>query len=272
MKPLLKWVGGKTQILQHVLSSFPRSMNDYYEPFIGGGSVLFGLLDSDIEVKGNIYASDVNLTLINFYNMLKTQSEQLITCIRVLTDEYKASDNKEVFYYKIRDMFNMMGKSGPEHAATFFFLNRTCFRGVYREGPHGFNVPFGHYKTTDLFDANEIRIVSKAIQRVKFTCEGFESSIPKAKEGDFMYLDPPYAPETQTSFVGYVAGGFDSLQHSTLFSSLKSSHAKFVMSNSDVPIVCESFPPPYQTKKIVARRAIHSKDPSSTTMEVLINN
>lgn len=272
MKPLLKWVGGKTQILNEVLALFPRSMNDYYEPFVGGGSVLLGLLSSGIEVKGNVYVSDVNPTLINFYNTIKTQVEHFLVCITVLTHEYATTNNKEDFYYKIRDMFNTMEKSGPEHAATFFFLNRTCFRGVYREGPHGFNVPFGHYKTTDLFDADTVRDVSKAIQRVNFICEGFESSIPKAKEGDFVYLDPPYAPETQTSFVGYVAGGFDYRQHDYLFTLIKSTPATFVMSNSDVGIVNDAFPPPFQLKKIVTRRAIHSKDPSSTTTEVLITN
>lgn len=229
-----------------------------------------GLLDSDIRVNGNIYASDINPILINFYTILKEYPEQFITCISVLTNEYRTSENREDFYYKIRDMFNSMEKSGPEHAALFFFLNRTCFRGLYREGPRGFNVPFGHYKNVDLFDANEIRNISKAIQKVTFCCEGFESSVQKAKEGDFLYLDPPYAPETSTSFVGYVSGGF--VEHDDLFALLKTTCAKFVMSNADVPIVSKSFPAPFQTTKITVRRAIHSKDPSSTTIEVLITN
>jgi DNA adenine methylase len=272
MKPLLKWVGGKTQILQAVLDEFPRVMNNYYEPFVGGGSVLLGLLTSDIEVRESIYVSDVNPTLVNFYTVVKTQPEQLIVCTKVLSTEYAASENREEFYYKIRDLFNSMTKVGPEHAATFLFLNRMCFRGVYREGPRGFNVPFGHYKQIDICKEEEIRNVSKLIQRVHFTCEGFETAVPKAVGGDFIYLDPPYVPETLTSFVGYVTGGFDSLKHEALFQLVKDTPATIVMSNSNVPIVCDSFPPPFETKKIVVRRAIHSKDPSAKTTEVLITN
>lgn len=272
MKPLLKWVGGKTQILKAVLDEFPRVMNNYYEPFVGGGSVLLGLLSSDIKVHGNIYVSDVNPTLINFYTIVKNQPEHLITCMKVLSSEYTASENREEFYYKIRELFNSMTKVGPQHAATFLFLNRMCFRGVYREGPRGFNVPFGHYKQLEICDEADIRSVSDILQRVHFTCEGFETAIPKATEGDFVYLDPPYVPETITSFVGYVAGGFDSVKHDALFQLIKDTPATIVMSNSNVPIVCESFPAPFEIKKIVVRRAIHSKDPSAKTTEVLITN
>ena len=272
MKPLLKWVGGKTQILNQVLAEFPRTIENYYEPFLGGGSVLLGLLSSDIQVKGKIYASDVNPTLINFYTVLKEKPHHLYTCFCVLLSEYASSEDKEHFYYQIRAMFNQMARTGPEHAATFLFLNKTCFRGVYREGPSGFNVPFGHYKALPNVDETHILDISKAIQRVEFRCKDFLSVFTNIQKGDFVYVDPPYVPETMTSFVGYVADGFSSRTYTTLFSALQTTPATFVMSNSDVTIVRDAFPSPFQTKKIVARRAIHSKDPSSTTMEVLITN
>lgn len=271
MKPLLKWVGGKTQILEEVLRKFPRSIQDYYEPFVGGGSVLLGVLsEKDIVVHGKVYASDVNPSLINFYNTLKTYPEHLIVCMEVLQNEYKDSEDKEQFYYKIRDMFNSMNNRGIEHAATFLFLNRTCFRGVYREGPRGFNVPFGHYKSTDVLDKEHIHKISNLIQRVEFRCQDFDSAIQNTKKDDFIYADPPYVPETATSFVGYVANGFDA--HEKLFEQLKNTPTKFLMSNSDVPLVRMSFEHPFVIETIQVRRAIHSKDPSVKTNEVLITN
>ncbi len=272
MKTPLKWVGGKTQILEQVLAEFPRTIQNYYEPFLGGGSVLFGVLDSGIDVKGTLYASDVNPVLINFFTMLKEKPHHLLTCFNVLVSEYTASDIQEEFYYRIRTMFNAMPKEGPEAAATFLFLNRTCFRGVYREGPNGFNVPFGHYKSPPTIDESTILALSAAIQRVVFRCEDFTSALSRVKAGDFVYVDPPYVPETATSFVGYVANGFSGDMHSNLFTLLRALPTQFVMSNADVPLLATEFPLPFQTKKIGVRRAIHSKDPSSTATEVLITN
>jgi len=272
MKPLLKWVGGKTQILQDVLAEFPRTMENYFEPFLGGASVLLGVLSSDIHVKGGIYASDVNPTLINFYTIVKEKPHHLYTCFNALLNEYNSSDDKEGFYYKMRSMFNQMPKDGPEHAATFFFLNKTCFRGVYREGPSGFNVPFGHYKGSPVLDKSHLLEVSEAFQRVTFRCQDFTTAFSSLRVGDFVYVDPPYVPESATSFVGYVADGFSAETHQRLFEHLRTTTATFVMSNSNTPLVCDAFPPPFETKKIVARRAIHSKDPSSVTTEVLVTN
>jgi DNA adenine methylase len=165
-----------------------------------------------------------------------------------------------------------MEKMGPEHAATFLFLNHTCFRGLYREGPRGFNVPFGHYKCTTVFDESHIRNMSNLIQKVIFTCEDFETAIAKANVGDFMYLDPPYVPETLTSFVGYTSDGFDSTKHKKLFDMLHTTPARFLLSNSNVPLVCSSFIGDFEIRSIQVRRAIHSKDPSTKTTEVLITN
>lgn len=221
-------------------------------------------------VTGNIYASDVNPTLINFYSTVKSLPEHLITCLQVLQDEYNSSPEKDVFYYKMRNLFNTTPKTGPESAALFLFLNKAGFRGIYREGPNGFNVPFGHYKSISIVEEDHIRNVSEMIQRVVFVCQGFEESLKHVNDGDFVYVDPPYVPETLTSFVGYVADGFD--KHEQLFSMLKSLPCSFAMSNADVPLVRDSFGSEYNVKKVVARRAIHSKDPSSRTIEVLVSN
>jgi DNA adenine methylase len=268
MKPLLKWVGGKTQILPDVLGRFPKTIANYHEPFLGGGSVLLGLLGSpDIAVSGTCYASDVNPILINFYQTVQRRLEDLISDVRTLVREYAASDDREAFYYRMRDRFNQVSHDSVESAALFLFLNKTCFRGVYREGPRGFNVPFGHYTTTDVLDEANLRGVSAAIQSVVFTCESFEAALARPKAGDFVYADPPYIPETQTSFVGYVAGGFT--KHKILFDTLKSLQCPFLLSNSNVPLVRESFPDPYTVDVITVRRAIHSKKPESKTTETL---
>jgi DNA adenine methylase len=267
MKPLLKWVGGKTQILEQVFALFPKTCVDYHEPFLGGGSILLGM---EMEVSGTIYASDVNPRLINFYQVVQKYPEELIVCCNVLKQEFESSEDKEAFYYKIRDMFNTKSLKEIEDAATFLFLNKTCFRGVYREGPRGFNVPFGHYKTLEIFRENDIRAISKRVQDVVFTCQSFEESLKSVGKNDFVYVDPPYVPENTTSFVGYVAGGF--VKHSQLFDMLKQLPCKFVMSNSGLDIVKNEFVGAYTIISISARRAIHSKDPSSRTEEVLITN
>lgn len=267
MKPLLKWVGGKTQLLSEVFAMFPKSIRNYYEPFVGGGSVLLHLLGSGIPVQ-TVYASDTNPILINFYKSVQSRVEEFLAAVAYLHVHYVNAEDKEHFYYQMRDLFNKTPHDGVESAALFLFLNKTCFRGVYREGPYGFNVPFGHYKSTEFFHEKEVREFSSAIQRVVFTHESFESALTKAEADDFVYADPPYVPEKATSFVGYVADGFD--KHETLFQMLKELPCPFLMSNSSALPVHDAFPEPYQVKKVEARRAIHSKDPGSRTYEVLV--
>jgi DNA adenine methylase len=265
MKPLLKWVGGKTQLLETLLPQIPDQIQTYYEPFVGGGSVLLAVLASRSPER--VYASDVNPALINVYQCVQSSPESVSACLRIL--EQEQGEDPEAFYYRMRDLFNREPHTGPQHAALFLYLNKTCFRGVYREGPRGFNVPYGHYKTMELPSLETLCEMSRVLAPVVFSCESFETVLPRVKAGDFVYVDPPYVPETATSFVGYVAGGFS--LHEALFTGLKALPCPFLMSNSDVPLVREAFPDPnYKTHQVLARRAIHSKDPSARTMEVLI--
>ena len=296
-KPFLKWVGGKTQILDDIISKIPKKINNYHEPFLGGGSVLFAILclqqEKKIIITNNIYAYDVNKDLINVYKHIQNNKDKLYTLIEYYINEYhgiegntinrkpisieEAKTSKESYYYWLRNKYNTIDKNNHpmECSALFMILNKTCFRGMYREGPNGYNVPYGHYKKTPtIISKTDIDKISSLIKNVKFIHSNFSDSIKNAKNGDFVYLDPPYAPENTRSFVGYVADGFNLDMHNLLFDEIKNldkKKIKFVLSNAKVELVTQAFKN-YNCQDIIARRAIHSKKPGSTTTEVIIFN
>jgi len=296
-KPFLKWVGGKTQIIEEVLSHFPSSIHNYHEPFLGGGSVLLAFLAykqaGRICMSGTVYASDLNSNLIGLYKQIQSNCEAFLTELKALTAEFatvqgtvvnrtatsreEALTSQESYFFWIRSRFNALSKeerASTHGAALLLFLNKTCFRGVYREGPRGFNVPFGNYKNPSIFEEEHIRSLSTLIKDVVFTCRPFQAAFTGMTTDDFTYLDPPYAPEQTNSFVGYTSDGFDVGNHKALFEltgALKNRGVGFLMSNANVKLVQEAFPSSlYTTKVISCRRAIHSKEPDARTNEVLI--
>lgn len=298
-KPFLKWVGGKTQIIDTVLANFPKEMNNYHEPFVGGGSVLLGVLSqikaNAINLKGKVYASDLNSNLISLYKNIQENPTTIITEVKKITDEFfkikgtevnrkakniqEATTSPESYYFWIRSKFNSLSKEDrakPTASAMLLFMNKTCFRGVYREGPNGFNVPFGNYKNPGIIDEEHIKAVSALIKDVVFTISSFTDSLKNVQTGDFVYLDPPYAPETDKSFVGYTLDGFSEENHKALFKLCNGIHekgAKMLMSNAEVKLVKDSFPAPLYTTQIIScRRSINSKNPEAKTNEVLIKN
>jgi len=295
MKPFLKWVGGKTQILDDVIATIPAEMQNYHELFLGGGSILLAVLslqeENKIIIHDKIYAYDLNADLINVYRNIQTNKDILFTHIEHYISEYdgltgtvinrkpktliEAKTSKESYYYWLRNKYNNIDKELVECSALFMFLNKTGFRGMYRIGPNGLNIPYGHYKKTPtIITRTELDAVSKLIQPVEFICCGCNESIQRAKEGDYVYLDPPYAPETENSFVGYTAEGFNLAAHNKLFSdivALNNKKIKFTLSNAKVDLVTDYFKD-FTINDIMARRSINAKKPGSKTMEVLINN
>lgn len=269
MKPFLKWVGGKTQILDEVLDLFPFEMDNYHEPFLGGGSVLLAVLSTPSRVLGNVYASDINPALVSLYQNLQTDPDAVIVELRKLM-----TASHESYYYQVRTQFNSLAdKSTPQASAMFLFLNKTCFRGVYREGPNGFNVPFGHYKNPCILDEDHLRSVSRLIQGVVFRTRSFQESLVDVQAGDFVYLDPPYAPDSPNSFVSYTASGFSAKDHQTLFKTVRSLPSHFLMSNSDTALVRDAFSgPEYTVDTVLCKRTINSKNPNATANELLITN
>ncbi len=293
-KPFLKWVGGKTQIINEIISKIPQEMNNYHELFLGGGSVLLAVLSlqkqNKIYIKNKIYAYDINKDLINVYIHIQKNKDELYKFIDFYIKEYdsingtiinrkptsieEAKTSKESYYYWIRNKYNNIDKNTIECSALFMFINKTCFRGMYREGPNGYNVPYGNYKKTPtIISDTDLNYISDLIKNVEFKHSSFIDSIKNVKDDDFVYLDPPYAPENAKSFVGYVYEGFDLEKHNQLFEKIKKikNKAKFIMSNAKVELVMDAFDT-YNIDVVKARRAINSKDPGKGTEEVIIYN
>ena len=299
-KPILKWVGGKTQIIDKLIVDFPIEINNYREAFLGGGSVLLAFLSyvksGIIKINGNIYAYDLNEPLIYIYKNIQTQRNELYDILKNIITDFKECGNgkinrtpenieeakiaKENYYYWIRSEYNKLSiidKKGILGSAMLIFLNKTCFRGIFRVGPNGFNVPYGHYSNPEIINKEHLDDIHNLIQNVIFECCDFDTSLALAniEQGDFTYLDPPYAPETNTSFVGYTEKGFDIENHKKLFNlihNLTEAKHKIMLSNADVSLVRENFKEKYNTSSILCKRSINSKNPESKAKEVIIKN
>ena len=288
-KPILKWVGGKTQIIDKLITDFPIEINNYREAFLGGGSVLLALLsyvkNGIIKIHGNIYAYDVNEPLIYIYKNIQLCHLDLYDKLQNIIEEFNscgiedAKLAKENYYYWTRSEYNKLSsndKKTTRGSAMFIFLNKTCFRGIFRVGPNGFNVPYGHYNNPEIINKKHLEEIHALIQNVIFECSDFNISLTNVELNDFVYLDPPYAPNTNTSFVGYTENGFNIENHKKLFKlihSLTDSNKKTMLSNADVSLVRENFTgDKYNILSILCKRSINSKNPDAKAKEVIIMN
>jgi DNA adenine methylase len=293
-KPILKWVGGKTQMIDKLITDFPLEMNNYREVFLGGGSVLLTLLSyvkkGIIKINGNIYAYDLNEPLIYVYKNIQIHHNELYDMLQEIITEFNECGNgeinrapsnieeakitKENYYYWTRNKYNKLtDKNSLLGSAMFIFLNKTCFRGVFRIGPNGFNVPYGHYKNPEIINKEHLEEIHDLIKIVLFECCDFNKSLASVEDNDFVYLDPPYAPETHTSFVGYTKNGFNIQDNNNLFKLIHGLNTKIMLSNADVSLVRENFTnEKYKIVSILSKRSIHSKHPETKTKEVIIKN
>lgn len=287
MKPFIKWVGGKTQLLEKINEELPNEINNYHDIFLGGGSTLINILENNIIINGQIFAYDYNKNLIRLYNDIKYNIDKVIENIdkymSIYNDiktfngnkkpnnqnEYKSS--KESYYYFMREKFNTLNES-IEKSALFIILNKLGFRGVYRESSSGrFNVPFGNYKNANIYEKDNLLELSQHFQKVIFKHSDFRDSLNNIENNDFVYADPPYAPENNKSFVAYNKNGFTIDDNLILFEKLKNLNTKFLMSNSNVDLVRNNFIN-YKIIEVDAKRTINSKNPESKTIELLIKN
>jgi len=302
VKPLLKWVGGKSKLLDTLMVHFPTTIHNYHEPFVGGGSVLLEVLrrvqSGEITITGKVHAYDLNPVLIEFYCTVRDRPEELVDALTRHATVYSGlpviqSDKKydtsttpltpeeclsqQQYYYYIRNTYNESrnspSSSPVELVAMFMFLNKTCFRGLYREGPRGFNVPFGNYKRP-CFDLERIAYVSTLLEEVTFTHQHFRDTLRSIKgDQDYVYLDPPYVPTTPTSFVKYTLDGFTQQDHEFLFDCIDKLPRKgVVMSNSSSTLVSDRFTRErgYRIYKTPVTRSINSRNPGSRDEEVIV--
>src|ERR687887_2722680 len=211
--PFVKWAGGKTQLLEKLYSFIPSKFDLYFEPFVGGGALFF-YLTSNKNRRFTAYLSDINPELINSYLAVKDNVQKLI----ILLTQHEIEYNKapEEYYYKLIDNYNIRSCSDRiERAAQFITLNKTCFNGLYRVNRQGlFNVPWGKYKDPLICNSNNLRNISLALRyspNITIKVSDYkEILLENAKEGDFIYLDPPYSPTSSTAyFTSYTCFGFD---------------------------------------------------------------
>ena len=281
VKPFLKWVGGKGQLLPEIEKRVPYNKNDtitrYVEPFLGGGSVLFFFLNN-FQLE-EIYVNDLNKDLINTYLTVQNNVEPLIHNLKIFQEEYsrKNEEEKKEYYYLKRDVFNFL-RSLKENtdeekimiSSLFIFLNRTCYNGLYRVNKKGgFNSPAGRYKNPLICDEENLRNVSRAIKNVHFSSKDYSELISVINENTFVYLDPPYKPLTDSSsFVDYTSEKFGDKEQEDLarfVQKINEKGANFLLSNSDPSSVDNKntfFDELYQDfsiERVLAKRNINSK-------------
>ena len=270
MKPVVKWAGGKTQLLEHINKLLPPEFDCYYEPFLGGGAVLLDLKPQKAIVNDN------NAELINMYLQIKRNVDAVVYALYTLDNRHESSDDAKAFYFSMREEYNKnIGTNTPEQAARLIYINKHCFNGLYRVNSKGFfNVPFNNKIKGDSFDENNIRQLSAYLENVEIMACDFEKSLESIKKGDFVFFDSPYVPVNATSFTDYTKEGFDYEDHVRLSETFKKLTEKGVycmLTNHNVDLVKELYDG-FNIKTVQVSRLINSKASGRTGEEVIITN
>ena len=268
--PVVKWVGGKRQLLPQILPLIPKRMSAYCEPFLGGGAVLFALQPRRALVN------DLNQDLITVYRVIKENADALI-------EHLSRHENTPEYFYRIRDLDRdreaYAALSDVEKASRLLYLNKTCYNGLFRVNASGaFNSPYGHYRRPNIVNEQTIRGVSRYFNPcdITFFSWDFAAVLDRVPRGGFVYLDPPYDPVSDTaSFTGYNRGGFgreEQVRLKACCDALTARGVRFLLSNSATPFIRELYSS-YHVSIVQARRAVNSvASRRGAIEEVLVRN
>jgi DNA adenine methylase len=264
--PFVKWAGGKTQILPQLYTLAPLKFDRYYEPFLGSGALFFHLI-ANKNSQFTAYLSDINRELIGSYVAIRDEAEKLINFLM----QHQTAYNKapQDYYYNLRNRYNFGDCSDKgERASLFITLNRTCFNGLYRVNMKGeFNVPWGKYVNPSICDSNNLRNISHILRNCNATIKAADYKdilLGNAKEGDFIYLDPPYSPVSTTAyFTSYTTNGFSNKDQEKLaqtYKQLAEIKCKVLLTNSNTTLVRELYSDfAKYTIEVDSKRAINCK-------------
>lgn len=257
LAPILKWVGGKRQLLDEISPLIPKKITTYVEPFVGGGAVLFNLQPQKAVIN------DLNEELMNVYKVVKNTPEDLLEAL-----ESHDQNNCEDYYYEVRALDRTDGyqsMSDIEKAARIIYLNKTCFNGLYRVNQAGqFNAPYGKYKRPNIINKPAILAMSNYFNKnnIKIMQGDYKKALKNLRKGSFVYFDPPYMPvSSSSSFTGYTERGFgqkDQIELKKICDKLNDQGIKFLLSNSDHSLIRDLYKN-YDITTVQAKRAINSK-------------
>jgi DNA adenine methylase len=269
LSPILKWAGGKTRLLAQLRPLLPPGVElmRHVEPFVGGGALFFALRPA------RALLCDINPTLLGTYKAVRDDVDEVVAHLLRLSREHDAAT-----YYRVRERYNRARTlAAAERAAIFIYLNKTCFNGLHRVNRRGeFNVPAGNYARPRILDLEALQAASEQLRRTELRCGSFELLLTAAKPGDFIYMDPPYEPVSNTArFTAYAQEGFgreDQLRLRDVFRVLDRRGCKLMLSNSDVDFVRDLYSG-YAIDEVSPPRAINS-DPSKRghVPEVVVRN
>lgn len=253
-KPVVKWAGGKSKVINCLQAYFPTTFNNYHEPFFGGGAVFFTMFSDAVGTSKSFYISDLNEELINLYEVIRDDIVKLIELLN--NHEYN-----ETYYYEIRRQ-DPSQLNKIERASRMLYLNKTCFNGLWRVNRKGqFNVSFGKYDNPQIYDEVALLQASFAFKHSNLFCADFEYVLLNARCGDFVYLDPPYYPVSSTAnFTSYTANLFnldDHIRLKSVFDELSNRGCYVALSNSDTTQIKNLYND-YNIKTVKALRSINS--------------
>lgn len=269
--PFVKWAGGKRQLITQIRERMPEKYNDYYEPFIGGGAVIFDLLPA------NALINDINKALINTYRTICNEPDAFLKEVNRLDNDMWEDGKK--YYYTIREHYNdklMRYEYDVELAALFVFINKHCFNGLYRVNGKGlFNVPYNNSRRVSV-DEDVIIATSEYLRGVTIIDGDFEQACKNAKKGDFVFIDSPYAPLNPTSFESYTKEGFDIESHkrlAKLYDELTARGCYCMLTNHNTELINELYGnKDYKIDVVSVKRMINSDASNRVGEEVIICN